>query len=110
MRWAALYRPPPILRRVSASQFGADHAPNRAGKRTLAEKEAATPIQDLMPLPRGLNEQTHMTDAKAFIGWLDQQPSVAKNKKIGTQGYCAPVGCCTCRQMLMSARTSDCGE
>jgi carboxymethylenebutenolidase len=29
-----------------------------------------------------------MTDAKAFIGWLDQQPSVAKNKKMGTQGYC----------------------
>ena len=29
-----------------------------------------------------------MTDAKAFIGWLDQQASVAKNRKIGTQGYC----------------------
>ena len=29
-----------------------------------------------------------MTDAKAFIAWLDKQPSVAKNRKIGTQGYC----------------------
>jgi carboxymethylenebutenolidase len=29
-----------------------------------------------------------MTDAKAFIAWLDQQPSVAKNRKMGTQGYC----------------------
>ena len=29
-----------------------------------------------------------MTDAKAFIAWLDSQPSVAKNRKIGTQGYC----------------------
>ena len=29
-----------------------------------------------------------MTDAKAFIGWLDQQGSVAKNRKMGTQGYC----------------------
>jgi carboxymethylenebutenolidase len=29
-----------------------------------------------------------MTDAKAFIAWLDQQSSVAKNKKVGTQGYC----------------------
>jgi dienelactone hydrolase len=29
-----------------------------------------------------------MTDAKAFIGWLDRQPSVAKNRKVGTQGYC----------------------
>ncbi len=35
-----------------------------------------------------LNETTQMTDAKAFIGWLDQQSSVAKNRKIGTQGYC----------------------
>jgi carboxymethylenebutenolidase len=60
----------------------------RAQKAPTAEKGAATPIQDLMPLARGLNEQTQMTDAKAFIGWLDQQPSVAKNKKIGTQGYC----------------------
>jgi carboxymethylenebutenolidase len=41
-----------------------------------------------MPLARSLNENTHMTDAKAFIGWLDQQPSVAKNRKMGTQGYC----------------------
>ena len=41
-----------------------------------------------MPLAQALNETTHMTDAKAFIGWLDQQASVAKNRKIGTQGYC----------------------
>ena len=41
-----------------------------------------------MPLAQTLNETTQMTDAKAFIGWLDQQSSVAKNRKIGTQGYC----------------------
>jgi carboxymethylenebutenolidase len=29
-----------------------------------------------------------MTDAKAFIAWLDGQSSVANNRKIGTQGYC----------------------
>jgi carboxymethylenebutenolidase len=29
-----------------------------------------------------------MTDAKAFIAWLDGQRSVAKNRKVGTQGYC----------------------
>jgi carboxymethylenebutenolidase len=45
-------------------------------------------IQQNMPLMQALNETTHMTDAKAFVGWLDQQASVAKNKKIGTQGYC----------------------
>src|SRR5204863_2524453 len=60
----------------------------RTKKAPTAEQGAATPIQSLMPLARGLNEETHMTDAKAFIAWLDQQPSVAKNKKVGTQGYC----------------------
>ena len=60
----------------------------RAKKAPIAEAGAATPIQDLRPLAQGLNETTQMTDAKAFIGWLDQQSSVAKNRKIGTQGYC----------------------
>jgi carboxymethylenebutenolidase len=45
-------------------------------------------IQQNMPLMQALSETTHITDAKAFVGWLDQQASVAKNKKIGTQGYC----------------------
>ena len=60
----------------------------RARKAPTAEKGAATPIQQVMPLAQGLNEATHMTDAKAFIAWLDQQPSVARNRKVGTQGYC----------------------
>src|SRR5438094_63986 len=60
----------------------------RTKKAPTAEQGAATPIPSLMPLAQSLNETTHMTDAKAFIGWLDKQPSVAKNKKIGTQGYC----------------------
>jgi carboxymethylenebutenolidase len=60
----------------------------RTKKAPTADNGAATPIQSLMPLARTLNETTHMTDAKAFIAWLDQQPSVAKNKKVGTQGYC----------------------
>ncbi len=60
----------------------------RTKKAPTADNGAATPIQQLMPLAQGLNETTHMTDAKAFIAWLDRQPSVAKNRKIGTQGYC----------------------
>ena len=53
-----------------------------------AEKGAATPIPSLIPLAQALSETTHMTDAKAFIAWLDQQPSVARNRRVGTQGYC----------------------
>jgi carboxymethylenebutenolidase len=60
----------------------------RVKKAPTAEKGGATPVQGLFPLMQALTETTHMTDAKAFIGWLDQQPSVAKNRKMGTQGYC----------------------
>jgi len=60
----------------------------RVKKAPTADAGAATPIPQLLPLAQGLNETTHMTDAKAFIGWLDQQPSVAKDRKMGTQGYC----------------------
>jgi carboxymethylenebutenolidase len=60
----------------------------RVKKAPTADAGAATPIQQLMPLAQGLSETTQMTDAKAFIGWLDRQSSVAKNRKVGTQGYC----------------------
>jgi carboxymethylenebutenolidase len=60
----------------------------RVKKSPTAEKGAATPIPELLPLAQALNETTQMTDAKAFIAWLDRQASVAKNKKVGTQGYC----------------------
>jgi carboxymethylenebutenolidase len=60
----------------------------RVKKAPTAANGAATPIPDLLPLAQALNETTQMTDAKAFIAWLDSQPSVAKDRKIGTQGYC----------------------
>ena len=60
----------------------------RVKKAPTAESGSTTPIQQLMPLARALNETTQMTDAKAFIAWLDGQAGVAKNKKVGTQGYC----------------------
>jgi carboxymethylenebutenolidase len=40
------------------------------------------------PLAQQLNATTHVSDAKAFIGWLDQQPQVDKSRKVGTTGYC----------------------
>ena len=60
----------------------------RTQKAPTAAKGSATPIPELMPLARALTETTNMTDARAFIAWLDQQPAVAKTRKIGTQGYC----------------------
>src|SRR6202162_3672827 len=60
----------------------------RVQKAPTAANGAATPIPELMPLAQALTETIQMTDAKAFIGWLDQQSSVAKNRKMGAQGYC----------------------
>ena len=40
------------------------------------------------PLAAALNPTTHVTDAKAFVAFLDTQASVNKNRKIGTTGYC----------------------
>src|SRR5437762_10473752 len=60
----------------------------RTKKAPTAENGAATPIAGLLPLMNALTATTQMTDAKAFVAWLDQQASVAKNRKLGTQGYC----------------------
>lgn len=60
----------------------------RARKAPTADAGAATPINQLLPLMQALTDTTKMTDAKAFIAWMDQQPSVAKNRRVGTQGYC----------------------
>lgn len=54
----------------------------------IAENGANTPIPEVIPLARTLNARTHTLDAKAFIAWLDSQPQVDKQKKIGTTGYC----------------------
>ena len=42
----------------------------------------------LGPLMGSLNAGTHVTDATAFVRFLDGQASVAGDRKIGTMGYC----------------------
>ena len=42
----------------------------------------------VFPLAQQFNATTHVSDAKAFIAWLDAQPQVDKGRKIGTTGYC----------------------
>jgi carboxymethylenebutenolidase len=42
----------------------------------------------LMGLMGTLSPQTAVTDAKAFIPWLDQQSTVSKKRKMATTGYC----------------------
>lgn len=42
----------------------------------------------LGPLMGSLNAETHVTDAVAFVAFLDAQASVDSNRKMGTTGYC----------------------
>jgi len=42
----------------------------------------------VMPLAKSLSPTTHVTDAKAFVAFLDSQAAVDKKRKVGTTGYC----------------------
>ncbi|MGC3982573.1 MAG: dienelactone hydrolase family protein [Steroidobacteraceae bacterium] len=57
-------------------------APNASGVQDEAARTA------MMATMRSLNPTTHVTDAKAFVAWLDAQPATDKKKKMGTTGYC----------------------
>jgi carboxymethylenebutenolidase len=57
----------------------------RVGKPTAT---GATPIPEMMPFRKGMSRETDMADAKTFVAWLDAQPQVNKNRKVGVQGYC----------------------
>ena len=42
----------------------------------------------VIPMYRQLSATTHLSDAKAFIEFLDKQAPVDVERKVGTQGYC----------------------
>ena len=42
----------------------------------------------VLPMAQNLNAETHFTDARAFVSFLDQQTAVDTGRKIGTTGYC----------------------
>ena len=42
----------------------------------------------IFPLMRSLTPETNVTDAKAFVGFLDGRDAVAGDRKMGTMGYC----------------------
>ncbi len=48
------------------------------------------PVQrkELMALHDTLTDATALTDARAFVGFLDSQSAVDRKRKIGTTGYC----------------------
>ena len=53
-----------------------------------ADSEDPATRAALVALSGSLTAQTAVTDAKAFVAWLDGQPSVDRRRKMGTTGYC----------------------
>lgn len=76
----AVLVPNPFYRTRKAST--AAPAPSASGVMDEAARAA------MMATMRTLNPTTHVTDAKAFVTWLDAQPAVNKQRKMGTSGYC----------------------
>ena len=65
--------------------YRTQHAPTAPENPDFNDK----PTRDaLMALMGGLTAATTVTDAKAFVGWLDTQPSVDRKRRMGTMGYC----------------------
>ena len=42
----------------------------------------------LLALMSSLNPEAVVTDARAFVGWLDSQPAVDRKRRMGVMGYC----------------------
>src|SRR5688572_14224547 len=51
-------------------------------------KGAPATRDDAFGYARTLSATTHVSDAKAFVTWLDAQKAVDTRRKIGTTGYC----------------------
>ena len=58
-------------------------------------RTAATPVvaegedrHKVFQMAQTLSAETTITDAKAFVTWLDNQESVDSTRRIGTMGYC----------------------
>lgn len=52
---------------------------------SFSDEDVRTKVRGLAG---NLSAETNVTDAKAFIGWLDAQPTVDTSKKMATTGYC----------------------
>lgn len=65
--------------------YRSQRAPVVAEGASFAQPEVRSTV---LPLAQSLNAGTHVTDARAFISWLDSQQAVDTNRKMGTTGYC----------------------
>lgn len=73
----AVLVPNPFYRTAKAPVFPANASFNDPAVR-----------EQIMKTMQSLNPTTHVTDAKAFVPWLDKQAAVDGKRKMGTTGYC----------------------
>ncbi len=55
---------------------------------TFAEWRTEEGRAKIKPMREALTHEAITSDGAAFVAWLDRQPEVATDKKIGTTGYC----------------------
>ena len=61
----------------------------RSQRAPIANTTNFAEVRDIIrPLMGTLNPETHVRDARAFVGFLDSQAAVDANRKMGTMGYC----------------------
>ena len=61
----------------------------RSQRAPIANTTNFAEVRDIIrPLMGTLNPETHVRDARAFVGFLDSQAAVDGNRKMGTMGYC----------------------
>ena len=65
--------------------YRSQRAPVVAEGASFADPEVRNTV---FPLAQSLTPETHVTDARAFIAWLDEQDAVDTNRRVGTIGYC----------------------
>jgi hypothetical protein len=106
---------PRSARWASGSRISATRARRKSvlpvNARRWCPTARASPISArdaVLALAQALNSTTHTTDAKAFVAWLDTQPAVDKNKKIGTTGYCTGRSRCARRPRCRARRRGAC--
>ena len=80
-----------MARRLAESGYSV-LAVNQYYRSQRAPIVSSTNFQEVAPIVRPLmgtlNADTHVRDARAFIGWLDGQASVDTSRGVGTMGYC----------------------
>ena len=84
--WRTCHCPEPCIHSCEEPPFYRDaRAPVVGEGASFGQPEIRNIV---LPMARNLNTETHFTDARAIVSFLDQQAAVDTSRRIGTSGYC----------------------